>query len=183
MDVTNRSKVIESLEHNAVDFSLVSILPSSLNVEKLDLLDNKLYLVGSGKEKFKKTPYPKSILKELPLIFREKGSGTRKAMEDFIERSGLDITPKMELTTNETIKLSVMAGLGYSIMPLIGIKNELQQGHLQIIPVRGLPIQNLWRLIWLKGKKHSPVAASFLDYVRKERNSTITKHFSFEERN
>jgi DNA-binding transcriptional LysR family regulator len=183
MDVTNRSKVIESLEHNAVDFSLVSILPTALAVEKLDLLDNKLYLIGSGKEKFKKSPYPKSLLKELPLIFREKGSGTRQAMEDFIERSGFDITPKMELTTNETVKLAVIAGLGYSIMPLIGIKNELQQGHLQIIPVKGLPIQNIWRLIWLKGKKHSPVASSFLEYVRKERNVIIAKHFSFEGRN
>jgi len=182
MDVTNRSRVIETLEQNAVDFSLVSILPSTLVVEKLDLLDNVLFLIGSGKEKFKKSPYSKSILKELPLIFREKGSGTRQAMENFIERSDLDITPKMELTSNETVKLAVMAGLGYSIMPLIGIKNELQHGHLQIIPVKGLPIQNIWRLIWLKGKKHSPVASSFLDYMRKEKNAIISKHFSFEGR-
>jgi len=178
----NVELIIETLEQNAVDFSLVSILPSTLVVEKLDLLDNVLFLIGSGKEKFKKSPYSKSILKELPLIFREKGSGTRQAMENFIERSDLDITPKMELTSNETVKLAVMAGLGYSIMPLIGIKNELQHGHLQIIPVKGLPIQNIWRLIWLKGKKHSPVASSFLDYMRKEKNAIISKHFSFEGR-
>jgi len=41
MDVTNKNKVIESLEKNEVDFALVSILPSKLNVEKLDLLQNK----------------------------------------------------------------------------------------------------------------------------------------------
>ena len=54
MDVTNKSKVIESLEHNEVDFALVSILPNTLNVEKLDLLQNKLFLVGNSKTKFKK---------------------------------------------------------------------------------------------------------------------------------
>ena len=43
MDVTNKSKVLESLENNEVDFALVSILPTSLNIEKLDLLQNKLY--------------------------------------------------------------------------------------------------------------------------------------------
>ncbi|HQW72448.1 MAG TPA: LysR family transcriptional regulator, partial [Saprospiraceae bacterium] len=42
MDVTNKSKVLESLENNEVDFALVSILPTSLNIEKLDLLQNKL---------------------------------------------------------------------------------------------------------------------------------------------
>jgi len=33
-----------------------------------------------------------------------------------------------------------MAGLGYSIMPLIGIKNELSNNELRIIPMKGLPI-------------------------------------------
>ncbi|HRI80494.1 MAG TPA: LysR family transcriptional regulator, partial [Cyclobacteriaceae bacterium] len=76
MDVTNRTKVIESLEENSVDFSLLSFLPASPALEKLDLLENKFYLVGSGEKKFRKAPYPKSILKELPLIYRENGSGT-----------------------------------------------------------------------------------------------------------
>jgi DNA-binding transcriptional LysR family regulator len=180
MDVRNRSKVIDSLEQNTVDFSLMSIVPTTLAVEKLDLLENKFFLVGSGEEKFKKTPYTKHILKELPLIFREKGSGTRMVMEKFIERSHLDINPKMELTSNEAVKYAVMAGLGYSIMPLIGIKNELQNGHLQIIPVNGFPTKTTWRLIWLKGKKHSPAASAFLSFVRAEKNAIMKKYFSFE---
>lgn len=180
MDVRNRSKVIDSLEQNAVDFSLVSIVPTSPVVEKLDLLENKFFLVGSGEQKFKKAPYSKHILKELPLIFREKGSGTRMVMEKFIERSHLAITPKMELTSNEAVKYAVMAGLGYSIMPLIGIKNELQNGHLQIIPMNGFPTKTTWRLIWLKGKKHSPAASAFLEFVRVEKNAIMKKYFSFE---
>src|SRR5690349_11299634 len=108
MDVTNRSRVIESLEQNAVDFSLLSFLPNSPSVEKLDLLENKLYLVGSSEEKFRKQPYPKSILKGLPLIFREKGSGTRQAMENFLKRSNLDVVAKMELTSNEAVTQAVV---------------------------------------------------------------------------
>ncbi|MEZ4934585.1 MAG: LysR family transcriptional regulator [Saprospiraceae bacterium] len=34
MDVTNKTKVIESLENNMVDFSLVSVLPDRLSIEK-----------------------------------------------------------------------------------------------------------------------------------------------------
>ena len=177
MDVTNRGRVIETLEQNKVDFSLISILPTAPAVEKLDLLENKLFLVGSGKEKFKKTPYSKNILKELPLIFREKGSGTRQVMENFIERSRLDVFQKMELTSNDAVKQAVMADLGYSIMPLIGIRNELQNGHLQVIPVNGLPVKNIWRLIWLKGKRHSPVANAFLQHVRKEREKIVQERF------
>lgn len=179
VDVTNRGKALESLEHNTVDFSLISILPAAPLVEKLDLLENRLFLVGNGKEKFKKTPYSKHILKELPMIFREKGSGTRQVMEDFIERNKLDVIQKMELTSNDAVKQAVMADLGYSIMPLIGIKNELQNGHLQIIPVSGLPLKNIWRLIWLKGKRHSPVANAFLQHVKKEKDKIVQEGFGW----
>jgi DNA-binding transcriptional LysR family regulator len=34
------------------------------------------------------------------------------------------------------VKQAVMAGLGCSIMPLIGVKNELNNGSLQIVPVK-----------------------------------------------
>jgi DNA-binding transcriptional LysR family regulator len=181
MDVTNKNKVIESLENNEVDFALVSILPHTLKVEKLDLLQNKLYLVGSAETKFKKATSTKEIFKELPLIFREKGSGTRQTMENFIEGNNISVLKKMELTSNEAVKQSLLAGLGYSIMPLIGIKNELHNKELQIISVDGLPIKTTWNLIWLKGKKHSPVSLSFLNHLKKEKLQIVKDKFSWYE--
>lgn len=181
MDVTNKNKVLASLENNEVDFALVSILPENLNIEKLDLLQNKLYLVGSELGSFKKGISAKALFKGLPLIFREKGSGTRQTMENFIEKNDLSVLNKMELTTNEAVKQALLAGLGYSIMPLIGIRNELHNGELQIIPLKGFPIKTTWSLIWLKGKKHSPVSLAFLDYLKKERAQIVQDKFSWYE--
>lgn len=181
MDVTNKNKVVESLGNNEVDFALVSVLPNTLNIEKLDLLQNKLYLVGSAKTKFKKPVSTKEIFKDLPLIFREKGSGTRQTMEGFFQRNNISVLKKMELTSNEAVKQSLLAGLGYSIMPLIGIRNELHNNELQIIPIKGLPIKTTWSLIWLKGKKHSPVSASFLEYLKKGKTKIVHDKFNWYE--
>ena len=181
MDVTNKNKVIESLENNEVDFALVSILPNTLNIEKLDLLQNKLYLVGSTGKKINKSISTKDTFKDLPLIYREKGSGTRQTMENFIERNNLSALKKMELTSNEAVKQALLAGLGYSIMPLIGIKNELHNNELQIITTKGLPIITTWSLIWLKGKKHSPVSSSFLEYLIKDKSQIVNDKFSWYE--
>ena len=181
MDVTNKSKVIESIENNEVDFALVSILPDKLNIEKMDLLQNKLYLVGNGQQKYKIGIFAKELFKDLPLIFREKGSGTRQSMESFFVKNKIDVLKKMELTSNEAVKQALVAGLGYSIMPLIGIKNELHNKELQIIPVRGLPIKTTWRLIWLKGKKHSPVSLAFMDYLKKEKSKIVHEKFNWYE--
>ena len=181
MDVTNKKKVISSLENNEVDFALVSILPTSLKIEKLDLLQNKLYLVGDEQSKFKKEISTKELFQDLPLIFREKGSGTRQAMEGFFEKNQLAVLKKMELTSNEAVKQAILAGLGYSIMPLIGIKNELHDQELKIIHVKGMPIKTTWSLIWLKGKKHSPVSVSFLEHLKKTKTQIVKDKFSWYE--
>lgn len=182
LDVTNKFKVIESLAKNEVDFSLVSVLPEKLNVEKIELMQNKLYVVTNAHIKYNQAIYDKSIFKELDFIYREQGSGTRQIMEKFIMKNNLPIKKKLELTSNEAVKQAVIAGLGCSIMPLIGIKNELQNGELQIIPVKGFPINSVWNLIWLKGKQHSPVADYFLKYIKKEKSKIIKEKFDWFEK-
>ncbi len=182
MDVTNKQKVVESLENNEVDFALVSIVPNNFNIKKIDLLQNKLYMVGKMNPKLKKTGLTKEEINGLPFIFRERGSGTRTVMEKFIEKSSFDIDRKMELTSNEAVKQAILAGLGYSIMPLIGIRNELHNNELSIIPMKGLPIKTTWSLIWLKGKKHTAAAQSFIDYITVEKNRIVKSNFDWYEK-
>ncbi|MFN8182184.1 MAG: LysR family transcriptional regulator [Bacteroidia bacterium] len=181
MDVTNKTSVLESLEKNAVDFALVSILPTTLNLEYVDLLKNKLFLVGNAASKLKEGIKANELFEQLPLIFREKGSGTRQTMEGFIEKRRLTVPRKMELSSNEAVKQAVLAGLGYSIMPLIGIRNELHNNELRIIPVKGLPIQTNWRLVWLKGKKHTPVAQAYLKFLRLKLKEIVQEKFTWYE--
>ncbi len=103
-------------------------------------MENLLYLVGNSSEKFSSKKHKASFLTELPLIYREPGSGTRYTMEQYIEQNNLSIRNKMEINSNEAVKQAVIAGLGYSIMPLIGIRTELEFGRLQTIPIEGLPL-------------------------------------------
>ncbi|WP_439480175.1 LysR family transcriptional regulator [Chryseobacterium aquaticum] len=182
MDVTNKQKVIESLENNEVDFALVSILPKNLSIEKLDLLQNKLFLVGNPYQPVENKENVKDFFESLPLIFREKGSGTRQTMEKFINQNHISVLKKMELTSNEAVKQALLAGLGFSIMPLIGIRNELRNNELQIIPMKGLPIKTDWSLIWLKEKKHSPVSEAFLQFLQKQKESIAHETFSWYEK-
>jgi DNA-binding transcriptional LysR family regulator len=181
IDVTNKLKVLESLEHNEVDLALVSILPLHPQVEKMDLLQNKLYFVGNMERKFHRGETFKDLIQSVPMIYRESGSGTRQVMERYIEKNKFTISKKMELTSNEAVKQALVAGLGYSVMPLIGIKNELFNKELQIIPAKGLPIKTTWSLIWLKGKRHSPVSMAFLNYIKAHKSQIVQEKFSWYE--
>ncbi|MCF8451014.1 MAG: LysR family transcriptional regulator [Taibaiella sp.] len=182
MDVTNKARVIESLEKNEIDFALVSLLPDSLAIDHVKLMQNKLYLVANKETVFAKNSYYNDVFDQLPLIYREQGSGTRLVMERFIQENKIPVFKKMELTSNEAVKQAVIAGLGCSIMPLIGIKNELSTGELQIIPLKKFPIKTYWHLISSRNKKFSSAADAYLKYVKQEKDNIIrTKFHWFEQ--
>ena len=183
MDVTNKTKVVKSLENNEVDFALVSVLPDTLDIEQEILLPNKLYLTGPADSEFKglKT-LNKSVFENLPLIYREAGSGTRVTMQRYFQKANIVPKIRMELTSNEAVKQAVMAGLGYSIQSLLSIKNELKQKEIRIFSVKGLPLTENWRLVWLKKKNMSEVARAFLDYIRQNKQSIYQKNFSWTEK-
>jgi DNA-binding transcriptional LysR family regulator len=176
MDVTNKMAVIRSLENNECDFALVSTIPKKLNIARIELMKNELYFIANREY----IPSEKFVFQELNkslFIFREQGSATRLAMERYLTKHKIIVHKKMELTSTEAVKQAVIAGLGISIMPVIGIKNELQKGDLQIIKIKDLPIQTNWNLIWLKSKNLSSVAKAFKQHIEKNKESIIKNKF------
>ncbi|TBN02427.1 LysR family transcriptional regulator [Hyunsoonleella flava] len=183
MDVSNKTNVIKDLEQNEVDFSLVTVSPEHLDLYEEPIMINKLHLVAAGSNSLDSEILKnKSIFKKIPLIYREEGSGTRFTMQQFFAKEHIEPKVKLELTTNEAIIQAVVADIGMSIVSLLSIKNELSQNELKIIPVKGLPLESQWKLIWLKKKSLSPVALAFLDYVRQEKEKVYKDYFKWMER-
>jgi DNA-binding transcriptional LysR family regulator len=176
LDVTNKSKVVASLEKNEIDFALVSILPENIQINKIDLIENQLMLVGN-RSVVQEIEKNKRSIASTPLIFREIGSGTRQTMERFIIKNKFETKKKITLTSNEAVKQAVLAGMGISIMPIIGIKSELASGELEIIKVKGLPIKTTWSLIWLKEKKLSPIAQGYIEFLKANKLQIIEEQF------
>ena len=179
MDVTNKSKVIKALKNNEVDFALVSVLPKDLDIESEVLIENKLHLVGNSVHQNVTKKNLHLLFSSSPLISRELGSATRIAMEDYISKQKIQPKMKITLTSNEAVKQAVIAGIGVSVMPIIGLKNELDNGSLVLLNASGLPMISSWRIIWLKGKKMSPVAKSFLEYIKENKEEIKENHFSW----
>jgi LysR family transcriptional regulator, low CO2-responsive transcriptional regulator len=179
MDVTNKSKVVKSLENNEVDFALVSILPDDIQLQYEILLENKLYLIGNQYAVSQIQNNYSNLFDEFPLIYREEGSATRLVMENYLQRNGIQSAKKMQLTSNEAVKQAVIAGIGYSIMPIIGLKNELESGDLKIISMKGFPIKSNWYLVWLKNKSLSPIAEAYINYIRVEKSKLKSNYFSW----
>ncbi|MEQ9166016.1 MAG: LysR family transcriptional regulator [Fulvivirga sp.] len=176
IDVTNKNLVVESLARNETDFALVSVLPD-LALERIELMDNVLHLF-SGPEYYQQSDsLTLKKLAEIPLIFREQGSATRKAMENYLNLNKVKPTRSFELTSNEAVKQAVMAGLGMSIMPLIGLRHELQLDKLKIVPLKDLPIKTNWNLVWTSGKNLTPACQALIEYIKLHKEEVIQANF------
>ncbi len=177
MDVTNKMSVIRALENNECDFAMVSTIPKKLKIERIELMKNKMFFVAGRDYKLSDKKTSLKDLNESLFIFREQGSATRLAMERYLIKHKIEIVRKMVLTSNEAVKQAVIAGLGISIMPIIGINDALKNGDLQIIKINDLPLETNWNLIWLKSKNLTSVAKAFKDYIVKNKEVIIEKQF------
>lgn len=177
MDVTNKMSVIRSLENNECDFAMVSTIPKKLNIERIELMKNKMVFVAGRDYKTPEKEVSLKNLNESTFIFREPGSATRLAMERYLVKHKIEVIRKMELTSTEAVKQAVLANLGISIIPLIGMNDELKNGDLKVLKLKGLPLETNWNLIWLKSKNLSNVAKAFKEYILLHKEEIINNQF------
>ena len=177
LDVSNKNKVIEAMQQNDCDFSLVSIVPEEMNVEKLELMDNRLYLAGNS-DNTTRVKYP-SDLRKLTLLFREEGSATRKAMIEYLKKNDISPAKSMTLVSNEAIKQAINAGLGYSIVPLIGLRTALKSEKIKLYPIKGLPITTKWNLIYNRNKQLTPAQKELINFINLHKEEVMKEHFDW----
>ncbi len=176
IDVSNKQSVLNRLYNQDIDFALISVLPDKVALNVTELMSNQLYLVGAPELA---KAYNKSKASDQRWIYREQGSATRKAMEEFLTMSKIEPKKRMELISNEAVKQAVIAGLGLSVMPIIGLRNELANKQIEIIPAKETPITTNWNLVSVKGKALSPSAKAFIQFLEENKSQIIKSKFDW----
>lgn len=166
LDITNRATLREQLEANSPDLVIMGQPPEGVEVESEAFMDNPLVMIASPN-------HPLAAEQEIALkrfedeqfVVREKGSGTRGAIERFFKEQRVVFQTGIEMTSNEAIKQAVEAGLGLGIVSIHTLELELETRRLQILDVDNFPIRRHWYVIQRKGKRLSPVAQTFKTFV------------------
>jgi DNA-binding transcriptional LysR family regulator len=110
-------------------------------------------------------------------ILRERGSGTRAAMEKFFAASRFEPRVTMEMSSNETIKQAVMAGMGLSFLSLHTIGLELENKLIAVLDVEGTPIVRAWNVVHTLSKLLSPAAEAFRYFMLEQAESHLAEKY------
>jgi DNA-binding transcriptional LysR family regulator len=126
-------------------------------------------LLGAGR-------LPASALASSPLIVRERGSGTRAVMEKYLSEHQIAPPISMEMSSNETIKQAVMAGMGIAFLSLHTIGLEVRAGALVVLDVEDTPVIRTWNLVHLLSKLLSPAAEAFRYFMLEHGEPFLSSH-------
>ena len=171
LDVINRERLIEQLGNNEPDLVIMGEPPKQkdLQLDSLRLMENPLILVASHH-------HPLAGLENLHLkdlanerfVVREQGSGTRSAIERFFASNKLALENTLEMSSNEAIKHAVAAGLGLGIISQHTAGLELATDTLVALEAEGFPIMRHWHIVTRRGKRLSPHAEAFREFLLEE---------------
>lgn len=121
---------------------------------------------------------PLAALAHEPFIVREPESGTRIALQEFLDTHRIQPSFVMEMASNEAIKQAVMAGMGVSLLSLHTISLELAYGLIATPTVEGLPLVRRWNVVNVAAKPLSPAAEAFRYFVLERAESHLAGMFN-----
>jgi LysR family transcriptional regulator, low CO2-responsive transcriptional regulator len=174
--VSNREAVVRALTENTVDLAVMGRPPRGLDTEAAAFARHPIGVIAAPDHRLVgRRRLPLEALADEAFVIRERGSGTRNAMEHVFAERAFKARETLEMSSNETIKQAVMAGMGIAFLSMHTIGLELRAGRLALLPVAGLPVMREWFVIHRKGKRLSPAAQAFKSFLLEQGAAFIAR--------
>ena len=165
-EVLNRDGVVSRLRDNLDDIYVMSAPPKDMDLVDETFMANPLVVIAPATSPLAKRK--KLVLNDLAgerFILREKGSGTRMAVDAHFKAAKFRPDLRLELGSNEAIKESVAGGLGLSVVSSHALSGHGREAGVSVLKVQGFPIESQWHIVHPKGKKLSPIATVFKSHL------------------
>jgi DNA-binding transcriptional LysR family regulator len=174
--VHNRDRVVQLLVENEVDLAIMGMPPHHLETTAFRFAKHPLVIIAAPDHPLAgQRRVPVKALAAESFLVREPGSGTRAALERFFAAHRVLPAATTEISSNETIKQAVMAGMGLAFLSQHAVGLELSAGRLVLLPVEGLPVMRDWNIVHRTEKRLSPAALSFKTFVLDEGRAFLAR--------
>jgi LysR family transcriptional regulator for metE and metH len=166
LSIGNRQEIGTALRGYDLDFAIMGRPPADIDMDVHLIGDHPHVIIAPTSHRLaRKSRVPLSDLANETFLMREPGSGTRGLMEQLFETARVRPKIGMAMSSNETIKQAVIAGLGIAFISAHTVASELDERRLVTLDVVGLPIVRQWFALARKDKVLLPPARAMLDFL------------------
>jgi LysR family transcriptional regulator, low CO2-responsive transcriptional regulator len=180
LTVHNRESLLRQLAENLTDLAVMVRPPSDRDIIAIPFAPHPYVIVAApGHPLAGKRLIPRSALNRERFVQRERGSDTWNSMCEVFGRQVSRLNIAMEISSTETIKQAVVAGMGIAFLSAHTIGLDLLAGNIVVLDVQDFPAMLNWYLVHNRAKRLPPVAAAFKDFLLREGASLIERLIHF----
>src|SRR6202044_3808674 len=129
--------------------------------------DHMVCVVPSGHE-WAEEEIDVKELAQASLVTRELGSGSRRIVEQALEKAGVDVKKlrlAMTFDSTEGLLSAVEAGLGIAFVSRWAVRHQLALGTLKLARIKGLNLARMFSLATVAGPEPAGIARAFHRFV------------------
>ncbi|MEW9676025.1 selenium metabolism-associated LysR family transcriptional regulator [Lentibacillus sp. L22] len=154
VEIANSHHIVENIKDQVIDVGLIETPIEDQKIVSDPILEDELVLITKP-DYFSshELQISQEKLREVPLIIREQGSGTRSVVDHYLKQAGLsldDLNVVMELGSTEAIKSAVESGLGVSFISKNTIKKEQKLKLLKTYQVKNISFYRYFYIAFRK---------------------------------
>jgi LysR family transcriptional regulator, low CO2-responsive transcriptional regulator len=166
LTIGNRQETSAALRGYELDFAIMGRPPEGIDMNVHLIGDHPHVIIAPTAHRLARKPrLTLADLANETFLTREPGSGTRGLMEQLFETAGVRPKIGMAMSSNETIKQAVIAGLGIAFISAHTVATELDERRLVTLDVDGLPVIRQWFVLSRKDKVLMPPARAMLEFL------------------
>ena len=166
LQVGNRVEIVNMLARHEIDLAIMGTPPREFRTNAARFARHPMgFVAGAEHPLMRKKRVTLAEVSSANLLVRERGSGTRTAVERLFKDGGHPLNFGSEVSSNEAIKRMVQAGLGLGFLSVHACALEFEAGLLKLLPMAGNPVDADWHVMHLAGHPIPKVAAAFQDFV------------------
>ena len=166
LEILNRDGVVQRLRENLDDLYIMSMPPTDVDINTQVFMPNPLVVIACKTHPL--VSRRKVQLEQLGgqrFILRERGSGTRMAIDAHFKRNRFKPDLRLELGSNEAIKEAVAGNLGVAVLSKHALHGQVAEHGVCALNVAGFPIISNWHVVQRRGKQLSPIAQEFARHL------------------
>ena len=178
LDVTrDLTKLLDRLHNNEIDLAVMGRPPKEYALRSEPFAAHPMVFVCPPGHPLLSVGHPPvDALVHYPIIARELGSEVRHVLDNYLRDHRLAPVVAMDIPSNETVKASVMAGLGIGFISLHAVAAEVRTGQLHVVEFEGTPVMRTWNLVHEASKVLSPAAEAFRYLMLEHGEDLIMAH-------
>ena len=169
LSVGNRDETVSALRSYDLDFAVMGRPPRDFEVQQEQIGPHPHMVIARPDHPLsRRSDVTLDMLANETFLTREAGSGTRALTDQLFGRMGRIPPIGMEISSNETIKQAVMAGLGVALISAHTVAQEVNEGRLSVIAAEGLPIVRMWYVVRRADRPLLPATGALWRYFKDE---------------